>query len=192
MSFRPPIGVRLKSSVLTRRDLQHSGSGLALNWPMCRDRHPGIPQVRSDLTPKCANSEVNCGLASLPRSRPGLWWQRGDPYWSGDSIPALLGLLGALGGRFGAIFLFWRCPPGSPLFSLLYPYSPGVAVLCCVLIFVPLCRILKTINMLLRTWSTTGRSDLGFSAPGSRMTTVQALAKDEIGPRGKNGEVRGI
>ena len=42
MSFRPPIGVRLKSPVLTRRDLQHSGSGLALNWPMCRDRHPGI------------------------------------------------------------------------------------------------------------------------------------------------------
>ena len=42
MSFRPPIGVRLKSSILTRRDLQHSGSGLALNWPMCPDRHPGI------------------------------------------------------------------------------------------------------------------------------------------------------
>ena len=40
----------------------------------------------------------------------------------------------------GSIFSIWGCSPGSLLFSILYPYSPGVAVLGCVLIFVPLCR----------------------------------------------------
>ena len=37
--------------------------------------------------------------------------------------------LGPWGGRFGTMFLFLGCPPGPALFSLLYPYSPGVAVL---------------------------------------------------------------
>ena len=61
MSFRPPIGVRLKSSVLTRRDLQHSGSGLAVNWPMCRDRHPGISQFWSYLTTRFTKLGGNVG-----------------------------------------------------------------------------------------------------------------------------------
>ena len=89
-----------------------------------------------------------CGLAMFPRSRLGLGWQCEDPYRSGDSIPPLLGLFGALGDPFGTIFLFWGCPPGSPLFVLLYPYSPGVAVLCCVLIFVPLCKFTSPITRL--------------------------------------------
>ena len=43
------------------------------------------------------------------------------------------------GGSIRDHFPIWGCPPGPALFSLLYLYPPGVAVLCCVLIFVPLC-----------------------------------------------------
>ena len=44
--------MKLKSSVLTRRDLHHSGSGVALNWPMCPDRHPGILELLSYFATK--------------------------------------------------------------------------------------------------------------------------------------------
>ena len=37
--------MKFDSSVLIRRDLQHSRGGLALNWPICRDRHPSISLI---------------------------------------------------------------------------------------------------------------------------------------------------
>ena len=133
MTLRPPIGVRLKSSVLTRRDLQHSGSGFALNWPMCPDRHPSILKFVSYSATKLAKLERKCGLASLPRSRPGLGWQCGDPYRSGDSIPALFGLFRALGGRFGAISLFFWGPLLFPYYPYYIPIPP--VWLCCIFLF---------------------------------------------------------
>ena len=48
-SIQPAIGARSKYSLLTRRVVQHSLIGLAPNWLMSRDCHPGISQIRMDL-----------------------------------------------------------------------------------------------------------------------------------------------
>ena len=55
------------------------------------------------------------------------------PFGRGLTLRPRVDGLGALGLRFGAIFLFWGYPLGRLLFflfRLLYPYFPSVAVLC--------------------------------------------------------------
>ena len=132
--------MRFVSPILTRRDLQHSGSWLALNWPMCRDRHPGILQSLSYVATQLAKLEGKLAWQAFQEVAQGWGGNEGIRIGQGIRFQPFSTDFGPWGGRFGTIFLFWGCPPGSPLFSLLYPYSPGVAVLCCVLIFVPLCR----------------------------------------------------
>ena len=65
-------GVKFGSSVLTRRDLQHSGSGLGLNWlnVMCPDRHPSISQFRSYLTTKFTKLGANVAWQGFQEVTP--------------------------------------------------------------------------------------------------------------------------
>ena len=127
MSLWPPIGVRFDPSAFTRRDLKHSGDGLVLNWPMYPDRHPGILQFVSYFATQLTKLEGKCGLASLPRSRPGQGGgNEGIRIGQGIRFQPFSAYFGPWGVGSGPFSYFLGSPILSPLFVLFFPYSPGV------------------------------------------------------------------
>ena len=132
--------MKFASSVLTRRDLQHSGGGLALNWPMCRDRHPGISQFWSYLTTQFTKLGGNVGWQGFQEVARGWGGNEGIRIGQGIRFHPFSAYFGPWGVDSDP-FSYFGVSPLGPHYFLLYPYSPGVAVLCCVLIFVPLCGL---------------------------------------------------
>ena len=130
--------MRLKSSVLTRRELQHSGSGLDLNWFMFRDRHPGMPQYWSDLTTTLVKLEGNVVWQAFQEVAGSWGGNEGIHIGQGIRFQPFSAYLGPWGIGSGSFSCFGGEPPGPLVFTLLYPYSPSVAC-CAVYLISPSC-----------------------------------------------------
>ena len=113
--------MRLKSSVLTRRDLQHSGTGLALNWPMCRDRHPGISQFWSYLVTKCTKFGGNVGWQGFQEVARGWGGNEGIRIGQGIRFQPFSAYLGPWGVDWAQLSYLGGVPLGPHYFPYYIP-----------------------------------------------------------------------
>ena len=123
--------MKFVSSVLTRRDLQHSGGGLALNWPMCRDRHPSISQFWSYLATKFTKLGGNVGWQGFQEVARGWGGNEGIRIGQGIRFQSFSAYLGPWGVDSAPFFIFGVSPWVPIIFPIvsLFPRC-GCAVLC--------------------------------------------------------------
>ena len=140
--------MKFASSVLTRRDLQHSGGGLALNWPMCRDRHPGISQFWSYLTTKFTKLGGNVGWQGFQEVARGWGGNEGIRIGQGIRFQPFSAYFGPWGVDSDQFSYFVGAPLGPHYFPYYIPIPP-VWLCCAVYLFLSRCvpwSVLETRN----------------------------------------------
>ena len=104
---------------------------MALNWPMCQDRHPGIPQFAWKFTNKFAKLEGNVAWQAFREVARAWDGNEGIHIGQGIRFQTFSAYLGPWGVDSGPFSYFGGVPLGPIILLIIFLFPRcGCAVLC--------------------------------------------------------------